>query len=162
MSRELSDIPEASMSDVRVEIVSSTSNNCLDDVCEKSSPLIVDLLENAKDKGFFHVEKEQHLPEVHSRKLTEKGQSYQNDLKLNSFKNKKSSFMGTLRKTLLLRGHCSELSKWKQELSKAQVLWNEFVDAHNDILETVQDDELAKVRTSGSKFVVSGLILKGM
>ena len=41
---------------------------------------------------------------------------------------------------------CNELSKWKQELSKAQVLWNEFVDAYNDILETVQDDELAKVR----------------
>ena len=43
MSRELSDIPEASMSDVCGEVVSPASNNCLDDVCEKSSPLIVDL-----------------------------------------------------------------------------------------------------------------------
>ena len=105
---------------------------------------LCDLSENAGNKGFFLVENEQHLSEVRMRKLTER--INQNDLKLNSFKNKRSSFTGTLRKTLLLRGHCNELSKWKQELSKAQVLWNEFVDAYNDILETVQDDELAKVR----------------
>ena len=90
-----------------------------------------------KTKDFLHVENEQHLSEVRSRKPTEKGQSYQNELKLNSFKNKRSSFTGTLRRTLLFRGHCNELSKLKQELSKAQVLWNEFVDAYNDILETV-------------------------
>ena len=53
MSRELSDIPEGSMSDVCGEVVSSASNNCLDDVCEKSSPLIVDLPENAENEGFF-------------------------------------------------------------------------------------------------------------
>ena len=75
MSRELSDIPEGSMSDVCGEVVSSASNNCLDDVCEKSSPLIVDLSENAEN-GFFHVENEQHSSEVRIRKLTEKGQSY--------------------------------------------------------------------------------------
>ena len=106
ISRELSDIPEASMSNVCGEVVSSASNNCLDDVCEKSSPLIVDLSENAENKGFFHVENEQHSSEVRIRKLTEKGQSYQNDIKLNSFKNKRSSFTGTLRKTLLFRGNC--------------------------------------------------------
>jgi len=144
MSRELSDIPEASMSDVCAEVISSASNNCLDDVCEKPSPLVVDLSKNAENKGFFHVENEQHSSEVRIRKLTEKGQSYQNDVKLNSFK--MSSFKGTLKKTQLLRGHYNELSKWKQELSEAQVLGNEFVDAYNDILETVQDKELAKVR----------------
>lgn len=69
MSRELSDIPEVSMSNVCGEVVSSASNNCLDDVCETSSPLIVDLPENAENKGFFHVENEQHLSEVRSRKL---------------------------------------------------------------------------------------------
>ena len=53
MSRELSDIPEASMSDVCVEVVSFSSNNCLDDVSEKSSPLIVDLSENAKKQRIF-------------------------------------------------------------------------------------------------------------
>ena len=98
MSRELSDIPEASMSDVCGEVVSSASNNCLDDVCEKSSPLIVDLSENAENKGFFHVENEQHVSEFRIRKLTEKGQSYQNDIKLNPFKNKSSSLTRTLRK----------------------------------------------------------------
>ena len=69
ISRELSDIPEASMSNVCGEVVSSASNNCLDDVCEKSSPLIVDLPENAENKGFFHVENEQHLSEFRSRKV---------------------------------------------------------------------------------------------
>ena len=134
MSRELSDVPEASMPDVCGEVIISASNNCLDDVCERPSPSVVDLSENAENKGFFHVENEQHVSEFRIRKLTEKGQSYQHDIKLNSFKNKRSSFKGTLKKTLLLRGHYNELSKWKQELSKAQVLWNEFVDAYNDIL----------------------------
>ena len=50
-SREVNDIPEASMSDACGEVVSFASNNCLDDVCEKSSPLIVDLSENAENKG---------------------------------------------------------------------------------------------------------------
>ena len=63
------------MSNVCGEVVRSASNNCLDDVCEKSSPLIVDLPENAENKGFFHVENKQHLSEVRSRKLTEKRQS---------------------------------------------------------------------------------------
>ena len=141
MSRELSDVPEASWPDVCGEVIISASNNCLDDVCERPSPLVVDLSENAENKGFFHVENEQHSSEVRIRKLTEKGQSYQNDIKLNSFKNKMSSFKGTLKKTLLFRGHYNELSKWKQELSKAQVLGNDFVDAYNDILETVPDND---------------------
>ena len=98
MSGELSDVPEASMPDVCGEVIISASNNCLDDVCERPSPLVVDLSENAENKGFFHVENEQHSSEVRIRKLTEKGQSYQNDIKLNSFKNKMSSFKGTLKK----------------------------------------------------------------
>ena len=35
----------------------------------EASPLIVDLPENAENKGFFHVENEQHLSEVRSRKV---------------------------------------------------------------------------------------------
>ena len=85
MSRELSDIPEDLMSDVCGEVVSSASNNCLVDVCETSSPLIVHLSKNAENKGFFYVENEQHSSEVRIRKLTEKGQSYQNNIKLNYF-----------------------------------------------------------------------------
>ena len=65
---------------------------------------LCDLSENAENKGFFLVENEQHLSEVRMRKLTER--INQNDLKLNSFKNKRSSFTGTLRKTLLFRGNC--------------------------------------------------------
>lgn len=46
----------------------------------------------------------------------------------------------------MLRGHCNELPIWKQEFSKAQVLWNEFTDVYNEIREMVQDDELVNVR----------------
>ena len=55
----------------------------------------------------------------------------------------KSTFTGTMRKTLLLRG---QLPSWKQEFSKAQVLWNEFMDAYNEIRDIVESDELAIVR----------------
>ena len=36
------------------------------------------------------------------------------------------------------------------------------MDSYNDIVETVQDDEVAKVRNIWDKFVVSGLVLKGI
>ena len=51
-----------------------------------------------------------------------------------------------MRKTLLLRAQCNELPTWKQEFSKAQVLWNELTDAYNEIREIVESDELAIVR----------------
>lgn len=97
---------------------------------EKSSRLIVELPEVAEDKAFTEEENEEQLTEVRSRKLTEKGRSYQIEIKVKSFK---STFTGTLRKTLLIRGHCNELPIWKQEFSKAQVLWNEFTDVYNEI-----------------------------
>ena len=36
------------------------------------------------------------------------------------------------------------------------------MDAYNEVREIVQDEELGTSGTSGSKFVVSGLILLGM
>ena len=84
--------------------------------------------------------------EVRNRKLNEKGRAYQTEIKIKSFKSLRSTFTGTMRKTLLLRGQCNKLPTWKQEFSKAQVLWNEFTDAYNEIREIVESDELAIIR----------------
>ena len=157
MSRESGQISEESKSEDRDEVVSSASNICLDDrtsdsvpnkgdVCEKSSRLIVDLTETDEDKLFIEQEGESQMVEVRSRKLTEKGRYYQTEVKVKTFKSKKSTFSGTLRKTLLLRGQCNELPTWKQEFSKAQVLWSELTDAYNEIRETALDEELASIR----------------
>lgn len=147
MSREASQTSEESkLPEYRDEVVSSASNNYLDGACEKSSRLIVELMAVAEDKASSEEENEDQLTGVRSRKLTEKGRSYQTEIKVKSFKSKRSTFTGTLRKTLLLRGQCNELPVWKQEFSKAQVLWNEFTDAYNEIREIVQEDELANVR----------------
>ena len=157
MSRESGQISEESKSEDRDEVVCSASNICLDDrtsdsvhykedVCQKSSRLIVDLTETDEDKLFIEQEGESQMVEVRSRKLTEKGRYYQTEVKVKTFKSKKSTFSGTLRKTLLLRGQCNKLPTWKQEFSKAEVLWSELADAYNEIRETAQDEELASIR----------------
>ena len=147
MSRESSQINEDSkLADGRGEVVSSASNNYLDGACEMSSRLIVELPDVAEEKACSEEDKEDQFIEVRSRKLTEKGRSYQTEIKIKSFKSMRSTFTGAMRKTLLLRGQCNELPTWKQEFSKAQVLWNEFMDAYNEIREIVESDELAIVR----------------
>ena len=57
--------------------VSFSSNVYVDDVYEKSSPLIVDLSKTAENKAFIEHENEELRSEVRSRKLTEKGRSYE-------------------------------------------------------------------------------------
>ena len=64
------------------------------------------------------------------RKLTEKGQEYQTELKLKQLKSKWSELTEQVRHVVPLRGHCDELHVWKQEFSKAQVLWAEFGDLY--------------------------------
>ena len=120
-----------------------------EDVCENSSRLIVkltELTEGAEVEAFSELENGEQMVEVRSRKLTEKGRYYETEIKVQSFKSKRSTFTGTLRNTLLIRGQCNELSTWKQEFSRAQVLWSEFTHAYNEIREVVQDEELANVR----------------
>lgn len=80
-----------------------------------------------------------------SRKLTEKGLQYQIDMKVNSFKSKKTALNKTLRKTLLLRGKCSKVYVRKQELGKAQVLGSEFEDLYHEIKEVAQGQEIVSV-----------------
>ena len=82
-----------------------------DEVCENSSHLIVELtelMEVAKVEAFSEQENGEQMVEVCSRKLTEKGRYYQTEIKVKSFKSKRS-----LRNTLLLREQCNELSTWK-------------------------------------------------
>ena len=103
MSQMSSDISEESKLDkCAAGAVSSTSNVYVDDVYEKSSPLIVDLSKTAE----IEHENEELMSEVPSTKLTEKGRSYQVENLVKSFKSQKTTLAGTLRKTWLLRGSC--------------------------------------------------------
>ena len=137
MSRESSQINEDSkLADGRGEVVSSASNNYLDGACEMSSRLIVELPYVVEDKAYSEEENEDQFVEVRNRRLTEKGRSYQTEIKIKSFKSMRSTFTG----------QCNELPTWKQEFSRAQVLWNDFTDAYNEIREIVESDELTIVR----------------
>ena len=111
-----------------------------EDVCENSSRLIVELTELTEAvevEAFSEQENGEQMVEARSRKLTEKGRYYQTEIKVKSFKSKRSTFTGTLRNMLLIQEQCNELSTWKQEFSRAQVLWSEFTDAYNEIREIV-------------------------
>ena len=77
------------------------------------SSLIVDLSKPAENKVFIE-------------RKNEERRSYQVEDLAKIFKDQKTSLVETLRKTLLLRGSCSEISVWKQKFSKTQVLWNEI------------------------------------
>ena len=96
------------------------------------SPLIVDLSKPAENKAFIE-------------RKNEEGRSYQVENLAKIFKDQKTSLVGTLRKTLLLRGSCSEISVWKQKFSKTQVLWNEIGDTCSEIREIAQDHEFKNV-----------------
>ena len=81
---------------------------------------------------------------------------------LNQKKSQRTTLVGTLRKTLLLRGSCCEISIWKQEFSKAQVLWNEIGDRYSEIIEIAQDHEMRNVEAIWEQIVVNGMTLKRM
>ena len=147
MSRESSQVNEDSkLADGRGAVPSSASNDYLDDACEMSSRLIIEIPVVAEDRACSEEDNEDQFVGVRNRKLTKKGWSYQTEIKIKSFKSMRSTFTGTMKRTLLLRGQCNELPTWKQEFSKVQVLWNEFTDAYNEIREIVESEELAIVR----------------
>ena len=84
------------------------------------------------------------MSEVRSTKPTEKGCSYEVENLVKSKKSQKTTLVGTLRKTLFLRGSCCEISM-KQEFSKAQVLWSEIGDTYSEIIKIAQDYEMRNV-----------------
>lgn len=65
---------------------------------------------------------------------------------MNALKSKRNEIALCMGKTLLLRGQCDEIARWKQEFSKAQVLAAEFEDIENEIIElNVQRKEMKEV-----------------
>ena len=86
--------------------------------------------------------------DARSRKLTEKGLEFQIELKLAQLKAKRSEVTKQVRHAVLLRGQCKELHVWKQELSKAQVLWAEFGDLYCALKELVTDEETISTITT--------------
>ena len=107
LSRMSSDISKKSkLKECAAGAVSFVSNVYVDDVNEKSSPLIVDLSKTAENKAFIEHENEELMSEVRSRKPSEKGCSYEVENLVKSKKSQKTTLVGTLRKTLLLRGSC--------------------------------------------------------
>ena len=138
------------------------SDKFVDDVYEKSSPLIVDLSKTAENKAFIEHENEELVSEVRSRKLTEKGCSYEVE---NLVKSKKVSEDHACRNTkeiIVASGMLLWNKHRKQEFSKAQVLWNEIGDRYSEIIEIAQDHEMRNVGAIWEQIDVNGMTLKRM
>ncbi|KAL9970518.1 hypothetical protein ACROYT_G022905 [Oculina patagonica] len=78
-----------------------------------------------------------HVEDARRRPMTEKGYHYVMDVKTNNFKSKKRELVQRMRSTLLERGQSVDLSKFKRELSEAQVIYGEFRDIVGGIKEVV-------------------------
>lgn len=85
-------------------------------------------------------------PAIRQRQPTEKGLEYQLEIKVKNFFAKKAELCKEMRSTLMLRGQCDDVSKWKQELSKAQVIQLDLSDIHGSIAQLGGDEGLARVR----------------
>ncbi|KAL9966153.1 hypothetical protein ACROYT_G024179 [Oculina patagonica] len=78
-----------------------------------------------------------HEEDARRRPMTEKGYHYVMDVKINNLKSKKRELVQRMRSTLLERGQSVDLSKFKRELSEAQVIYGEFRDIVGGIKEVV-------------------------
>ena len=65
---------------------------------------------------------------------TLRGREYQLDMKVKYFKSKRSELCQQMKLTLMLRGKCEDVSKWKQELSKAQIIQMDLSDTYFSIV----------------------------
>ena len=82
-----------------------------------------------------------------TRTLTEKGYAYQLETKSRALKSKQSELTKLMRSTLLLRGHNNDVSAWKRELSRCQILWSEFGDIYNEIKEICKETDLLPINS---------------
>ena len=57
-----------------------------------------------------------------TKTLTEKGYAYQLEINSKALKSKQPELTKLMRSTLLLRGHNNDVSVWKHELSRCQIL----------------------------------------
>ena len=95
------------------------------------------------DKSSSSAEEES---ETRQRKPTAKGLEYQLEIKVKSFISKKAELSKQMKTTLMLRGQCDNVSKWKQELSKAQIIQLDLADIHASIAHVGGDEGLQKVK----------------
>ena len=82
----------------------------------------------ARSEDQANVALEEETDESRKRFLTEKGYTYQLDLKTSNLKTKKCELVKQMRGTLVKRGQSTNLVEFKKELSEAQILYCEFQD----------------------------------
>ena len=83
-----------------------------------------------------------------TRTLTEKGYTYQLEIKSKALKSKQSGLTKLMRNILLLRGHDNDVSVWKHDLSRCQTLWSEFVDIYNEIKKICKETDLLPINSA--------------
>ena len=87
----------------------------------------------ARSEDQANVALEEETDESRKRFLTEKGYTYQLDLKTSNLKTKKCETVRQMRGTLVKRGQSTNLVEFKKELSEAQILYCEFQDMVEEI-----------------------------
>ena len=87
------------------------------------------------------------------RKPTAKGLEYQLEKKVKSLLSKKAELCKQMKSTLMLRGQCDDVAKWKQELSKAQIIQLDQADIYGSIAHVGGDEGLQNVKEIWSQVV---------
>ena len=95
----------------------------------------------ARPEDQVNVALEEETDESRKRFLTEKGYTYQLNLKTSNLKTKKCELVKRMRGTLLKRGQSTKLVEFKKEFSEAQILYCEFQDMVEEIKVFANPDE---------------------
>ena len=84
---------------------------------------------------------EEETEESRKRSLTEKGYTYQLELKTSNLQTKKSELVKSIRGTLRKRGQSTNLVEFKKEFIEAQIMYSEFQDMVDEIKAFVKPGE---------------------
>lgn len=95
--------------------------------------IVVSVTKEATSEDQANVALEEETEQPRKRPLTEKGYSYQLNLKTSNLKPKKCKMVNRMRGTLLRRGQLTELVRFKNDLSEAQVMYSKFQDVVDEI-----------------------------
>ena len=82
----------------------------------------------ARSEAQANVVLEEETEESRQHSPTEKGYTYQLELKTSNLKTKKSELVKTMRGTLQKRGPSTNLVEFKKEFSEAQIMYSKFQD----------------------------------
>ena len=109
-------------------------------MASETSDLVSESVTNLEEDG-------RDLPSTSTRVryLSEKGCEYQLEPKSDSLKKRKRDPTSQMRKAILLKGQCDAISKFLQELCKAQDLWSELGDAHCEVKKIVRAEDVLRV-----------------